>query len=191
MRPVHGLAVDFVQEAMVDDHPDERSRGQQGIDRAKGSFLNPGFDIAGQIIVDDPMLLAEEHVGQFVALQAAEQEEPQHGGVGAGADAVTGDQRKEPLVIPLARDVVDGFHQGTQVRLFRKNGGIERALSGKVFEEQRFADSGGFGDFLGPGPAKTPRGEERRGGGDETGLAISTGGSDVLRATSASVIGSE
>jgi len=71
MRPVHWLAVDFVQEAMMDNDPDERSRGQQRIDRAKGSFLNPGLDIAGQIIVDDPMLLAEEHVGQFVTFQAA------------------------------------------------------------------------------------------------------------------------
>ena len=74
----------------------------------EGALINPGLNVSGEIIVKHAVLFAEKHVRQFVAFQRAEEQQSKHRGVGAGANAVAGDERKDTVVVTFARHVLDG-----------------------------------------------------------------------------------
>jgi hypothetical protein len=74
MSLVHRVGENFMKETMVHNHPDKGSGGQQRIHVTKSAFVDSGFDIGRQVIVQHTMVLAEEHVGQLMALERAEKE---------------------------------------------------------------------------------------------------------------------
>ncbi len=60
---VHGQSENVVQEAVMDNDAEERSGGEQWIDRAKGAALDPLADIVRQQIVKGPVLPLKKHIG--------------------------------------------------------------------------------------------------------------------------------
>ena len=48
------------------------------------------------------VLLAEEHVRQLVAFRGAEEQQSEHRRIGAGANAIACDERKNAVVVPLS-----------------------------------------------------------------------------------------
>ena len=58
---------------MVNNHPDERACCKEGIHLAEGSLCDSGFDIGRQMVIEDPMVFAEENLGQFMTFKRAEE----------------------------------------------------------------------------------------------------------------------
>ena len=79
MAAVHRHAKDLMQEAMVDDHPDEGAGGNERIHLMKRSFEDSGLNVCGQVIVQDSMMFSEKHLGSFMAFERAEQEQSKKG----------------------------------------------------------------------------------------------------------------
>ena len=104
--------------------------------------------------------------------ERAEQEESQERRIDAGANAIARDQRKDTMVVAFLGRRLHRFQQFVDGHFFCQDCGIERPLRGKVFEDQRLAHAGRFGDFFGRGAVEPFRGEERSGGHDEAGLTI-------------------
>ncbi len=90
MGTMHRHPENFVEQAMVHDHPDEGTGGEQGIDAAKGPLCDPRLDVSGQVIVEHPVVFIEEHFGEFMAFQRAEEKQAQEGRVRSWPDPEAG-----------------------------------------------------------------------------------------------------
>ena len=155
---------DFMEQAMVDDHADKCPRSQQRIDLPEGALLNPGPNVSGEIIVKHPVLFAEEHIRELVAFQGAEEQQSEHRRIGAGANAIAGDERKNSIVIPLSGQLFDGAEELAERGFLGEDRCVQGSFGWKVLEHQGFADAGGTGDFLGRGALKALLREQGGGG---------------------------
>ena len=54
--------------------PTNARAARRGSTVTKRTFLNARVNVAGQVIVEHSVVLAEEHVGQFMAFESAEQQ---------------------------------------------------------------------------------------------------------------------
>jgi len=62
MGAMHGNTKDLVKKAVMDDHSNECSGGEQRIHLAKGAFADSGLDVCSEVVVKDPVVFPEEHV---------------------------------------------------------------------------------------------------------------------------------
>ena len=69
---MHGDTKDLVKKAVMDDHSNECSGGEQRIHLAKVAFPNSGLDVGCEVVVKDPVVFPEEHVRQFMTFERTE-----------------------------------------------------------------------------------------------------------------------
>jgi len=69
---MHGDTKNLVKEAVMDDHSNECSGGEQRIHLAKSALADSGPDVCGEVIVKDSVVFPEEHVRQFMTFERAE-----------------------------------------------------------------------------------------------------------------------
>jgi hypothetical protein len=69
---MHGDTKDLVKKAVMDDHSNECSGGEQRIHFAKGAFADSGLDVGSEVVVKDAVVFPEEHVRQFMTFERAE-----------------------------------------------------------------------------------------------------------------------
>lgn len=158
----------------MDDHPDERASGEQRIYVAEGPFADSGLDIRGEVVVKNAVVLAEEHLGQFVAFERAKEQKSQEGGVHTGSDAEASDQGKDSTVIALSRRFLNRSEQLVDRDLFGQNGAVQGSLGREMLEHERFADAGGSGDLFGRCAVEAFGGEEGCRCGNQAGLTLLT-----------------
>jgi hypothetical protein len=91
-----------MEQPVMGDHADEGAGSQEGIDRPKRAIFNSCANVCGEMVIEDFVVLAEEHLGQFVPFQRAEQEESQECRVDPGANAIARDQCKHAMVVALS-----------------------------------------------------------------------------------------
>lgn len=171
---MHGDTEDLMQETMVNDHSNERTGGEQWVHLVECSFTDSCLDVGGEMVVKNAMVFPEEHLGQFVAFERAEEQQSQEGGIHAGSDAETGDQRKYSAVIPLSGEFLDSSQQFVDGDLFGQDCPVQRSLGWKMLEDQCFADAGGSGDLFGRCSAEAFGREEGGRRRNQTGLTLLT-----------------
>lgn len=104
--------------------------------------------------------------------QGAEKKQPKQRRIRPFSDPITGEQRKEPFIISFLGCFFDGFSQLGILSFFRKDGGVQCMLGRKMFEEQRFTDTGCLGDLFSGCSGKSVCGKQRCRSADEAGLSL-------------------
>ena len=158
----------------MEDDTKEGSGGKHWIDRTERAILDASANVPGEQIVKHPILLLKKHVGQLMPFQGTEKKQAKQRRICALSDSIAGEQREEPLIISFLGCFFDRFSQPGVVSFFCKNCGVQCMLGRKVFEEQRFTDTGSLGDLFGGGSGKALCGKQRCRSADQAGLPFMT-----------------
>ena len=70
MGAMHGDTKDLVKKAVMDNHSNECSGGEQWIHLAKSAFADSGLDVGSEVVIKDPVVFHEEHVRQFMTFES-------------------------------------------------------------------------------------------------------------------------